>query len=75
MHTTLKTPHYRIDDPQTGLAVHFRCEAAPAAIAPKVFAQLVEPAYATIFHARATAEACFAQWLCGQALDIVRVDE
>lgn len=69
-----KTPHYRIDDPQTGLAVQFHCEAATAAHAPKVLARLVEPARATIFMSRQLAEACFAQYVQGQPLDITRVD-
>lgn len=70
----LKTPHYRIDDPNTSLAVQFHCEPAPAGVAPKVLARLVAPARATIFMTRAMAEDFFAHYMPGAVAEIVRVD-
>jgi hypothetical protein len=71
---TAKTPHYRIDDPQTGLAVRFRDVAVPKPAAPKIVASLVKPEKATTFSNWAHAAACFAAYLAGQPLEIVRVD-
>lgn len=71
----LKTPHYRIDDPNAQLAVRFIAERSTVAAAPKITARLTAPARATVFATRSHAEACFAQFLAGQPLEIVRVDE
>jgi hypothetical protein len=71
---TLKTPHYRIDDPNARLSVRFICEKSNASAAPKVFARLTKPADATTFNSFAQAAECFAKYLAGATLDIVRVD-
>jgi len=71
---TLKTPHYRIDDPHTGLAVEFRCLGSPAVEAPKIVASLVPVKEASIFMTRQLAIDFFARYLRGQPLDIVRID-
>lgn len=71
---TLKTPHWRIDDPQTKLSVEFRSVAVPTAAAPKIVASLVKTEKATTFSNWSHAAACFAAYLAGQPLEIVRVD-
>jgi hypothetical protein len=74
MQGTLKTPHYRIDDPQSGLAVQFRSVPVHTAAAPKIVASLVPTREATTFSTWAHAAACFAAFLAGQPLEIARVD-
>lgn len=71
---TLKTPHYRIDDPESALSVRFTCDKSSPNAAPKVRARLVRQDKATPFATHRQAAECFARFLAGQALDIVRVD-
>jgi hypothetical protein len=74
MRQTLKTPHYRIDDPSGKHAVRFISEAAPAGEAPKVTPQLAPIGEATTFSTWTQAATCFSKYLAGQTFDIVRID-
>lgn len=74
MQLKLKTPHYRIEDPVNQLAVRFHCEPAPAGDAPKITTELTAPERASVFAHYRDAAYCFAKFLRGQPLDIVRVD-
>jgi hypothetical protein len=71
---THKTPHWRIDHPDSGLAVEFVSESAPLPLAPRIHARLTRPERATTFATRDHAVECFAKFLQGQVLDIVRID-
>lgn len=74
MQALLKTPHYRIDDPNARLSVEFVSEACAMADAPKVTHRMTRPERATVFATREKAQECFALYLVGRPLDIVRVD-
>jgi hypothetical protein len=68
------TPHYRIEHPATGMALHFKCAPAPARDAPRIITALVAPARATRFLSRAGAIEHCTRYLTGEPVDIVRVD-
>jgi hypothetical protein len=74
MRITPKTPYWRIEDPNSSLAVRFRSIAAPAAEAPVIVPDLAPRHQASILPTREIAEACFAKHLRGMALEIVRID-
>lgn len=65
--------HHRIVDPNSDLAIRFTCTPATAGEAPRVRARLTPAQYATRFTTRAVAEQCFARYLVGEVLEIVKV--
>ncbi len=74
--TTSITPQpdcYRIQDPQSQLYVRFTCLPSPGP-KPRVTAKLTTRNRASRFTKRAAAEQCFAAYLAGATLDIVRCD-
>jgi len=65
---------YRIQEPQSGLYVRFTCVPAPRDEAPKIVARLTRRDRATRFTRHSIAAECFARYLVGQPLEIVRSD-
>jgi hypothetical protein len=65
---------YRIQDPLSGLYVRFTCVPAPRDQAPRIKAQLTRRDRATRFVRHAAAAECFARYLHGEPLEIVRSD-
>ena len=65
---------YRIQDPESRLYVRFTCIPAPRDQAPRIVARLTRRDRATRFPRYAGAAECFARFLAGQPLEIVRSD-
>jgi hypothetical protein len=70
----VKTPYWRIDDPNGRRAIKFISEAVTFGDAPKVKPQLGPIAEATTFGSRDQAETCFTTYCQGEVLEINRVD-
>ena len=67
-------PHYRIEDPATGLCVRLQATPSPACEAPHIVATLAASTDATRFIRWRNAAEAFARFCAGQPLEIVRVD-
>jgi hypothetical protein len=65
---------YRIQEPTSGLYIRFTCQPAPRDEAPRIVAKLTRRDRATRFTRHAAAAECFARYLAGSALEIVRCD-
>ena len=71
---TNPTSFYRIQDPESRLYVRFTCATATHERAPRIVARLTRRDRATRFARHSAAAECFARFLPGATLEIVRCD-